>query len=104
MYKIRYLPLALYDLKEIVSYIANKLEAPRAAERLAMKINREIKKIAENPFRRPLYVSPEKLKYEYRVLRISNYSLFYVIENNNIEVHRIIYSHRDIPQILTGEA
>ena len=100
MYKIHYLPLALDDLKNIVRYIINKLEAPQAAENLLLKIDKEVVKIAENPFRCHLYVSPEKLKYEYRVLHINHYYLFYVVENTKVEIHRVIYSRRDTLPLL----
>ena len=101
MYKIKYLPLALDDLKNIVKYISQTLEAPQAAENLIVKIDKELLKVADNPYRFHLYISPEKLKYEYRVLNLNNYSLFYVVEKNKVEIHRVIYSKRDIPQILT---
>ncbi|MDR0472240.1 MAG: type II toxin-antitoxin system RelE/ParE family toxin [Treponema sp.] len=100
MYKICYLPLALDDLKEILRYIAQKLEAPRAAENLLIKIEKDIQKIVDNPFRCPVYFPSEKLKHEYRVLHIDNYSMFYVIAKDKIEIHRVIYSQRDILRIL----
>jgi plasmid stabilization system protein ParE len=100
MYKIHYLPLALDDLKEIVRYIVYKLEAPRAAERLLSKIKKEVLKIADNPYRCRIYTSAEKFKYEYRVLRIDHYSLFYAVENRKIEIHRVINTRRDIPHII----
>ena len=100
MYKIKYLPLALDDLKKIVRYIALSLEAPQAAENLIAKIDKELLKVADNPYHCHLYVSPEKMNYEYRVLNVNNYSLFYVVEDNIVEIHRVIYSKRDIPRIL----
>ena len=100
MYDLNYLPLALDDLKEIIRYIARELEAPRAAENLLLKIDKELQKIVRNPYRCHIYISPEKLKYEYRVLHVNNYSLFYVIEKEKIVIHRVIYSKRDIRQIL----
>ena len=100
MYKIFYLPLALDDLKDIVKYIAHKLEAPRAADNLLSKIDREVLKIAENPFRCHLYAPMERLKYEYRVLNIENYSLFYIVEKEKVEIHRVLYSRRDNLRIL----
>jgi plasmid stabilization system protein ParE len=102
MYKIHYLPLALDDLRNIMRYIVNKLESPRAAERLLLKIDKEVLKIADNPYRCRLYTSPEKLKYEYRILHIDYYSLFYIVENEKIEIHRVINSRRDIPHILNS--
>jgi len=100
MCKIHYLPVALDDLKDIINYIAHTLESPQAAKNLISKINKAVLKTADNPFRCHLYASPEKLKNAYRVLNIDNYSLFYVIEKNKIEIHRIIYSRRDITRIL----
>ena len=100
MYKIHYLPIALDDLKSIVRYITFKLESPRSAERLILKLEKEVQKIANNPFRCHLFISPEKLKHEYRVLHIDSYSLFYVVENDKIEIHRVIHALRDISQII----
>ena len=100
MYKIQYLPLALDDLKSIVRYIANELESPQAAENFISKSDKEILKISDNPFHCHLYISSEKLKYEYRILNIGNYSLFYVVEKEKIEIHRVIYARRDVLEIL----
>jgi len=100
MYRIQYLPMALDDLKDIVRYITYKLESPRAAERLRLKIDKEMQKIADNPYRCPLFASSEKLKHEYRVLHIDNYSLFYVVENEKVEIYRVIHARRDTLQIL----
>jgi len=100
MYKAQYLPIALDDLKEIIRYIAHELEAPRAAENLRLRIDKEVKKIEENPFRCHLFIPPVKLKFEYRILNVNNYSLFYVVEKEKIEIHRVIYSKRNIPQVL----
>ena len=100
MYKVCYLPLALEDLKSIVSYITNNLEAPRAALNLVNKIDKELKKVSDNPFRCHVYFPLEKLKYEYRVLNIDNYSLFYVIEKEKVEIHRVLYSKMNVVQIL----
>jgi len=100
MYRIHYLPIALDDLKSIVRYITYKLESPRSAERLISRIDKEVQKIADNPFRCHLFLSPEKLNHEYRVLHIDNYSLFYVVESEKIEIHRVIHALRDISQII----
>jgi addiction module RelE/StbE family toxin len=100
MHKIHYLPIALDDLKSIVRYITYNLESPRSAERLISKVKKEVQKIANNPFRYHLFVSREKLKHEYRVLHIDNYSFFYTVGRDKIEIHRVIHALRDISQIL----
>ena len=100
MYKISYLPLALEDLKNIVRYIAHTLEAPCAATNLVQKIDRELIKISDNPFRCHVYSPLSQLKYEYRVLNVDNYSLFYVIDKEKVEIHRVLYSKMNIVEIL----
>ena len=100
MYKIHYLPLALDDLKSIIKYISDELESPRAADKLIQNIDKGVLKIADNPFWCHVYVPFAKLKYEYRVLNIDNYSLFYTVESGKIEIHRVLYSKRDIMRIL----
>jgi addiction module RelE/StbE family toxin len=99
-YKIRYLPLALDDLKEIIRYIAYELEAPRAAENLLVKTDKEVQKIADNPFRCRVYFPSDKMKHEYRILHVNNYSLFYVVEKEKIEIYRVMYSQRNIFRVL----
>jgi len=100
VYKAYYLPVALDDLRDIMRYITHELGSPRAAGNLLSKIDKEVLKIGDNPFRCRLYASSEKLKYEYRVLHVNNYSIFYVAEKERVEIHRVIYSKRNIPQIL----
>jgi len=103
MHKIHYLPLALNDLKGIMKYITQDLDAPQAAEKLLQKIDVEVQKIAENPFRCHVYVPPQKLGYEYRILHINNYSLFYTMEKEKVEIHRVIYSKRNFQQVFEGQ-
>ena len=103
MYKIDYLPLALDDLKEIIRYITLELEAPRAAEQLIIKIDKEVQKLTDNPFRCHLYFPSESLSHEYRILNINNYSIFYTVEKEKVEIHRVIYSKRNILQMLKAQ-
>jgi|GEM_PF-124791 len=100
VYTAYYLPVALDDLRDIMRYITHDLGSPRAAENLLLKIDKEVQKIADNPFRCRLYASSENFKYEYRVLHVNNYSVFYVAEKEKIEIHRVIYSKRNIPSML----
>ena len=103
MYKPHYLPLALDDLKAIVRYIIVELEAPKAAENLIAKIDKEVQKIADNPFRCHVYSTRKKMKYEYRALQINNYKIFFVVEKEKIEIHMVLYSKRNIPKLLEAD-
>jgi addiction module RelE/StbE family toxin len=99
-YEISYLPLALGDLEEIFRYIVNKLEAPQAAKNLRDEIDRAVRNLRRFPYAHALYQSQKPFKKEYRKLRVKNFYLFYVVEENTIEIHRVIYAKRDIDAVL----
>jgi addiction module RelE/StbE family toxin len=100
MYKVRYLPRALKDLEEIFRYISRELKAPKAAENLLDRIDKAVAALAANPFRHHLFISPKKLSLEYRVLPVNNFSVFYVVEKQSVEIHRVLYSRRDKDTLL----
>ena len=69
-YKIEYLPSALRDLTEIADYIGVKLNNPEAVDRLSENIVSMIDKLAEMPYKYPIYyplatfpVKPLKMEY-----------------------------------------
>jgi addiction module RelE/StbE family toxin len=97
---ISYLPLALTDLEEIFHYIVNKLKAPQAARNLRNEINAAIQKLIHFPYAHALYRMQKPLKKEYRKITVKNFYVFYVVEENVIEIHRVMYSRRNIESLL----
>ena len=106
-YQIEYLPSALRDLTEIADYIGVKLNNPEAADRLSETIVSTIEKLTEMPYRYPIYspaasftVNP--LKMEYRKMVVRNYLVFYWVneEKQHVTIARVIYSGRNIDNIL----
>lgn len=95
MYRLRYLPLAQKDLINIVSYISDTLKNPVAALELVNKLDDSISRLAKFPFSCRVFQSDEFLKSEYRLLPVKNYLVFYVVTDNEIEIHRIVYSKID---------
>lgn len=94
-YKLRFLPLFEDDLSEIVDYIAFELENPIAAEQLVDDVQKAITErlpFAESfePFR-----SARNRKYPYYRIPVRNYTVFYVVIGDTMEVRRILYSRRD---------
>ena len=61
-YQIEYLPSALQDLKEIAYYTGFKLQNPEAAENLSEKIVSTVEKLAEKPYRYPVYYPMKQLE------------------------------------------
>jgi addiction module RelE/StbE family toxin len=92
-YQIRLLRIAEEDLAEIISYIA--VDNQTAANKIADKIEKSIELLSENPMlgRIP---RDEDIKYlGYRYIIISDYIVFYTIEEKIIYIHRILHSARN---------
>ena len=99
-FQVSYLPLALADLEEIFQYIVHQLKAPKAAQKLLEKINAAVDQLVESPYSHPVFQSSRALKKEYRKVTVKNFYVFYVVEKNIVEIHRVIYSKRDLGTLL----
>jgi plasmid stabilization system protein ParE len=87
-------------MEELFHYIVNKLESPRAAQNLRDEINTAVQTLAQFPYAHALYRSQKPLTKEYRKLRVKNFYLFYVVKENAVEIHRVIYAKRDMEAVL----
>jgi len=106
--QIRLLKVAEEDFTEIISFIA--AENPKAAETTATKIEKNLELLLVNPLLvNPLLVNPllgrvprdEDIKIlGYRYLIVSNYIIFYTIEEKTIYIHRILHSAQNYKAIL----
>jgi plasmid stabilization system protein ParE len=99
-YSIRYLPVAEKDLFEIVAYINETLEAPQAASNFIDEVEKKIADLKINPYSHRLYRPSKPIDTEYRLLRVKNYLVFYVVVDDVIEIHRVIYGKRDLSKII----
>ncbi len=99
-YTLSYLPLFYDDLSAIYDYIRNKLENPIAAKSFVNKIEKAILERALSPAGYEPYVSSIKHKDTYYRIYVDNYTVFYVLKGNTMEVRRLIYSRRNIKEIL----
>ena len=100
MPEIKYLPSFYYELDAIVEYITYTLEAPQAASNLLDELERSINDLKDFPLARRLYRPIKPIATEYRILTVKNYLVFYVVLENSIEIHRIIYKKRDLSKLL----
>ena len=99
-YELRYLPQFEEDVLEIRDYIINKLNNPVAALRLINDTEKAIKKRLENPLIFKPFKSMKDRKNQYYRINIKNYSVFYVVIDNVMEVRRFVYSKRNLPEII----
>lgn len=100
MYKLKYLSLAQKDLRDIVSYISDRLKAPKAAMDLINLFDDSISRLQQFSYSCKIYQTVEPLETEYRMLPVKNYLVFYVVTEHDIEIHRIIYSKINVERII----
>ena len=95
-YKLRFLPLFEEDLNEIVDYITHRLKNPIAAEALISDVQTAIHDRLSCAEAFEQYHSAKERQYPYYRITVRNYTIFYVVMDDVMEVRRIIYSRRDI--------
>jgi len=96
MHKLKYLPLAQKDLRNITSYIADYLKAPKAAMDLVDVLDNSISRLQQFPYSCKVYQAIEALEAEYRMLPVKNYLVFYVVTEHDLEIYRIIYAKMNL--------
>lgn len=99
-YRINYLPLFEQDLNEIVDYITVDLQNPAAAHKLVNKVEKAIIKRLDNPLMYAPYSSSKTRQYQYYRIDVDSYAIFYVVIDDVMEVRRILYSRRDIAELI----
>ena len=99
-YKLTFLPLFKEDLLETVDYITNTLQNPKAAHRLVDDIESAIDKRLESPLLFAPYQSSITQEHPYYRISVRNFSIFYVVIDDTMEVRRLLYSKRNIDALL----
>lgn len=99
-YALRYLPLAQEDLFEIIDYIQNNLQNPIAAENTLNKIESAILERLKAPESYAVWKSQKKRDYPYRRINVGNYTVWYVVIDDVMEVRRILYSRRNEEELI----
>ena len=100
MYRIRYLPIAQKDLQDIILYALDNLKSPKAAMDFIDALDKSILRLKEYPYSCKLYQPQELLDSEYRFLPVKNYLVFYVVTENTVEIHRIVYAKMDLEKLI----
>ena len=99
-YKLTFLPLFKEDLLETVDYITNTLQNPKVAHRLVDDIESAIDKRLESPLLFAPYQSLTTREHPYYRISVRNFSVFYVVIDDTMEVRRLLYSKRNIDALL----
>ncbi len=94
-YKLSYLPLFEQDLLEIVNYISHELYNPEAAESFLDNVENAIMLRLKNPLAFEAYNSSKAREHVYYRIYVQNYTIFYVVIGDIVEIRRILYSPRN---------
>lgn len=100
-YNIKYSTRFSIDLENILYYITYELKNKKAAEKLVNNISGAIINRSKAPESYEKYKTKSGNIY-YRIY-INNYIVFYTVSDNIMEVRRIIYSRRNIDEILKNK-
>jgi|SRR5690625_4584084 len=99
IYKLKYLPLAQKDLRDITFYISHTLKNTQAAIDLVDALDNSISKLQTFPYANKVYQPVEPLETEYRISPVKSYLVFYVVTDHEIEIHRIVYAKRNLDRL-----
>ena len=99
-YELRILPLFEDDLNEIVDYITYRLRNLIAAEALIDEVEKAIYERLSCAESFAPYPSSRERKYPYYPIQVKNFTIFYVVIGNTMEVRRIIYSRRNMEKLI----
>lgn len=100
MHKLQYLPLALKDLRDSTDYISETLKASKAAMDLLDALDESISRLQQFPYSCKVYHPIKDLENEYRMLPVKNYLVFYVVKEQVVEIHRVVYAKMDLTKII----
>ncbi len=99
-FELRILPLFEDDLNEIIDYILFRLKNPIAAEHLVDDVEAAIYERLSCADAFEPYPSTREREHPYYCIQVRNFSIFYILIGDTMEVRRIQYSRRNIKKLL----
>lgn len=99
-YELKVLPLFEEDMLEAAEYISEVLKNPSAAKRLVNETEKAILKRLDCPLSFSPYKSKKHRDDTYYRIFVGNFIVFYVVNDNVMEVRRFIYNKRNIENII----
>jgi len=99
-FKLTFLPLFEEDLLKVTDYITNTLQNPSSDHRLVDDIELTIVKRLEMPLSFAPYQSSKIRNHPYYRINVRNFSIFYVVIDDTMEVRRLLYSKRNIDELI----
>ncbi len=94
-YNIEYSMESKQDLIDIKRYIKYNLQEPNTAQKLITKIKKEIDSLKDNPEMYSIIDDDIIKRFKIRKLVVDNYIVFYRINDENIQIVRVMYGRRN---------
>jgi plasmid stabilization system protein ParE len=91
------------DMEAIYKYISDTLSAPVAAAKQHDRISEAMLTLEEMPERIKIMDSEPEHSQGLRPLIVDNYTIFYVVKSDRVNIVRILYSASDISRRLSEE-
>lgn len=99
-YTIKYTDTFIKQFNNILKYFIYKLQNKIAAENFYNEVIKEIEKRSEYPESFEKYNSSRKRKNTYYRIYVKNYTIFYTIKDNTMQVRLILSSRRNFYKLI----
>lgn len=99
-YVIRYSSTFINQFNNILKYFIHKLKNKIGAENFYNEVIKEIEKRSKSPESYEKYMSNKKRKNIYYRIYVKNYTIFYIVKDNVMEIRRILYSKRNFDKLI----
>lgn len=99
-YTIKYTDTFIKQFNNILKYFIYKLQNKIAAENFYNEVIKEIEKRSEYPESFEKYNSSKKRKNTYYRIYVKNYTIFYTIKDNTMQVRLILSSRRNFYKLI----
>ena len=97
-HRVEYLPIAVADLDDIFIFVADN--SPQAAIELIDRIDASIAGLESFPEMGLIAKPPRLARKGYRVLIVDDYLVFYVLQDDIVEIRRIVSGKRNCAHLV----
>lgn len=99
-YIIKYSSNFTNQFNDILKYFVYKLKNKIAAENFYNKVIKEIEKRSKSPKNYEKFISNKQRKNRYYRIYVKNYTIFYIVKDNTMEIRKILYSKRNFRKLI----
>ena len=99
-YEIIYLPTFISQFNNILYYITYELRNKIAADNFYNDVVKQIEIRSNAPKSYEVFKTIKSGKIKYYKINVKNYTIFYVVKDNVMEIRRIYYSQRNFDNLI----